>query len=192
MDNLIYHPHTWGRIFRSLELQYTRLIQLNRLNDRRNFNFLYPPIRGCCICVDFTVKRFKRIVSEDPGEARVQNTPTRFPADCPLICEDVPAYSLILYRHINGLPVVVNDNSAMLVNNGQGDGDTRWKGWAWKLLLVKFVIVYIKSLIYNYFLGPSHVSSIRWKGESNYITGYRYANYSILKFIEEIQLISFF
>jgi len=47
-----------------------------------------------------------------------------FPADCPLICEDVPAYSLILYRHIN-TPVVVNDNNAILVNKGQGDGETK-------------------------------------------------------------------
>jgi hypothetical protein len=27
------------------------------------------------------------------------------------------------------------------VNKGQGDGETKWKGWAWKLLLVKFVIL---------------------------------------------------
>ena len=37
-------------------------------------------------------------------------------------------------------PEVVKDNSETLVNNGQGEGDTKWKGWAWKLLLVKFVI----------------------------------------------------
>jgi hypothetical protein len=49
----------------------------------------------------------------------------RFPADCPLICEGVPAYSLILNRHINGLPVVVNDNNDILVNKGQGDGETK-------------------------------------------------------------------
>ena len=27
-----------------------------------------------------------------------------------------------------------------LVLNGQGEGDTKWKGWAWNWLLVKLVI----------------------------------------------------
>ena len=27
-----------------------------------------------------------------------------------------------------------------LCKYGQGTGDTRWKGWAWKLLLTKLVI----------------------------------------------------
>jgi hypothetical protein len=38
-------------------------------------------------------------------------------------------------------PDVVKVNNEILVNNGQGDGDTKWKGWAWKLLLVIFVIL---------------------------------------------------
>ncbi len=36
---------------------------------------------------------------------------------------------------------VVKVNKDILVFKGQGDGDTRWKGWAWKLLLVIFLIV---------------------------------------------------
>ena len=36
--------------------------------------------------------------------------------------------------------LVVNVNNAIQVYKGQGEGDTKWKGWAWKLLLVKFVI----------------------------------------------------
>ena len=34
---------------------------------------------------------------------------------------------------------VVKDSKAIHVRIGQGDGDTKWKGWGWKLLLVKFV-----------------------------------------------------
>ena len=37
-------------------------------------------------------------------------------------------------------PLVVKVNSAIQVNIGQGEGDTKWKGWAWKLLLFKLVI----------------------------------------------------
>ena len=29
--------------------------------------------------------------------------------------------------------------------NGQGDGLTKWKGWSWKLLLIKFVTYYSKK-----------------------------------------------
>ena len=46
-------------------------------------------------------------------------------------------------------PVVVNVNNEILVNIGQGDGDTKWKGWAWKLLRVKFVIVIFSIYIYK-------------------------------------------
>jgi hypothetical protein len=28
-------------------------------------------------------------------------------------------------------PLVVSDNKETQVYNGQGDGDTKWKGWAW-------------------------------------------------------------
>jgi hypothetical protein len=34
----------------------------------------------------------------------------------------------------------VKTNKEILVYNGQGDGDTKWKGWSWKLLLTKLVI----------------------------------------------------
>lgn len=37
-------------------------------------------------------------------------------------------------------PVVVKVNSAILVYSGQGEGETRWKGCAWKLLLIMFFI----------------------------------------------------
>ena len=31
----------------------------------------------------------------------------------------------------------------ILVNNGQGDGDTKWKGWFWKLLFDLYIIFLI-------------------------------------------------
>jgi hypothetical protein len=37
-------------------------------------------------------------------------------------------------------PLVVRVNRAIQVYIGQGDGETKWKGCAWKLLLVRFVI----------------------------------------------------
>jgi len=36
-------------------------------------------------------------------------------------------------------PVVVSVNKFILIEIGQGEGDTKWNGWAWKLLLVKWV-----------------------------------------------------
>jgi hypothetical protein len=36
---------------------------------------------------------------------------------------------------------VVSVNKLILVYMGQGEGETRWKGWAWKLLLCKFNII---------------------------------------------------
>jgi hypothetical protein len=44
-------------------------------------------------------------------------------------------------------PVVVRVSKFKLTNIGQGEGETKWKGWAWKLLLVKCVIAFIA----NYF-----------------------------------------
>jgi len=35
---------------------------------------------------------------------------------------------------------VVRVNKLILVYNGQGEGETKWKGWAWKLLRFKFNI----------------------------------------------------
>ena len=48
-------------------------------------------------------------------------------------------------------PLVVKVNNALLVNIGQGDGDTKWKGWAWKLPLIKYVIVYFYTSLCTYF-----------------------------------------
>ena len=45
-------------------------------------------------------------------------------------------------------PLVVKVNSDIHVYIGQGEGDTRWKGWAWKLLLVKFVTYLIIKFIF--------------------------------------------
>ena len=43
-------------------------------------------------------------------------------------------------------PLVVNVNSDIHVNNGQGLGFTRWKGWAWYWLLVILFILIKKKL----------------------------------------------
>lgn len=43
-------------------------------------------------------------------------------------------------------PEVVIVNRLRLVNNGQGEGDTKWKGWAWKLLLIKLDIEELKKV----------------------------------------------
>jgi len=56
---------------------------------------------------------------------------------------DIKNVSAWLKACIVNTPLVVKVNSAIQVNIGQGDGDTRWKGWAWKLLLFKFVIICI-------------------------------------------------
>jgi hypothetical protein len=48
----------------------------------------------------------------------------------------------LLNPWIDNTVLVVKVNKAIEVNIGQGDGDTRWKGWPWKLLLVELVIVY--------------------------------------------------
>jgi len=48
-------------------------------------------------------------------------------------------------------PVVVRESKFIPVQTGQGEGDTKWKGWAWKLLLVRFDIInYIYFYITNY------------------------------------------
>lgn len=36
--------------------------------------------------------------------------------------------------------VVVRVNKDILVFNGQGEGETKWKGCAWKLLRIKLLI----------------------------------------------------
>jgi len=50
-------------------------------------------------------------------------------------------------------PLVVKANNDIQQYNGQGDGDTKWNGWDWKLLLIKFVIIKIflmDSLVWLY------------------------------------------
>lgn len=62
----------------------------------------------------------------------------------------------------HGLPAVVNVNKAIQVNKGQGEGETKWKGCAWKLLLIKFVI-----FIYNYYKLPmNNLRSILYKNNN--------------------------
>ena len=53
----------------------------------------------------------------------------------------------MLNKCIDNAPFTVTVNKAILVYSGQGDGDTKWNGWSWKLLLIKFVIyiIYYKS-----------------------------------------------
>ena len=53
----------------------------------------------------------------------------------------------ILKLCIVNTPVVVNVNKEREVYIGHGDGDTKWKGWSWKLLLVKFVIIFFSFLL---------------------------------------------
>ena len=40
---------------------------------------------------------------------------------------------------------VVKVNKLRLVYKGQGEGETRWKGWAWKLLLVNIGIKLLRN-----------------------------------------------
>ena len=50
---------------------------------------------------------------------------------------------------IDKAALVVKFNKQILVYNGQGEGDTKWKGWSWKLLLTKLVI-FIKTMLTIY------------------------------------------
>ena len=42
-------------------------------------------------------------------------------------------------------PEVVMANNDKLVFAGQGEGETKWKGWDWKLLLIKLVMAHVKK-----------------------------------------------
>jgi len=46
----------------------------------------------------------------------------------------------LLNAWIDKTNVVVKVSKDILVLIGQGEGDTRWKGWAWKLLRTKFLM----------------------------------------------------
>ena len=49
-------------------------------------------------------------------------------------------------------PTLVKVKSDTHVKRGQGEGETRWKGWAWKLLRVKFVMIFFNSYWLCFFL----------------------------------------
>ncbi len=51
-------------------------------------------------------------------------------------------------RCIDNAPFTVKLNKDILVYKGHGEGDTKWKGWSWKLLLVK-VVIYINKKKYT-------------------------------------------
>jgi len=55
---------------------------------------------------------------------------------------NVKRYPALEKPCINKTPAVVNVNRATQVNKGQGEGETKWNGCAWKLALVKFVIFF--------------------------------------------------
>ena len=68
---------------------------------------------------------------------------------------NVRKYSELLNPWKDKTPEVVRVNKLILVYNGQGEGETKWKGWAWKLLLCIFnkdysyIRVSIITKIYN-------------------------------------------
>jgi len=67
---------------------------------------------------------------------------------------NVKRYPALEKPCINKTPAVVNVNRATQVNKGQGEGETKWNGCAWKLALVKFVIFfffYCFTLEFYYF-----------------------------------------
>lgn len=55
---------------------------------------------------------------------------------------------------IDNAVLVAKFNKLTLVYKGQGDGDTKWKGWSWKLLLIILAIVIKKIFFYiiNYLI----------------------------------------
>ena len=58
---------------------------------------------------------------------------------------DIKNIFALLKPCIVNTPLVVNVSNARHVYKGHGEGDTKWKGWAWNLLLVKLVILFIFS-----------------------------------------------
>ena len=48
--------------------------------------------------------------------------------------------------------LVVKVKSAMQVYKGQGEGETKWKGWPWKLLLVSWDITNKKLFFLIYLI----------------------------------------
>ena len=66
----------------------------------------------------------------------------------------IKKYFALLNPCIVKTPDVVKVNKETQVKIGQGDGDTKWKGWAWNLLLIKFIILFFiySYCLYNFFI----------------------------------------
>lgn len=48
-------------------------------------------------------------------------------------------------------PMVVNDNKDALVYIGHGEGNTKWKGWKLKLLLIKLnMLFFLRLILWNH------------------------------------------
>ena len=58
------------------------------------------------------------------------------------IIDTIKPFIELLKLCIVKTPELVKVNNTMLVLSGQGEGDTKWKGWAWKLLLFNFRILF--------------------------------------------------
>jgi len=72
-------------------------------------------------------------------------------------------YTALLNPCTDKTNVVVKVNNDILVFIGQGEGDTRWKGWAWKLLrTILFIELYSKIYIFAY------KYKVKWKKKSIY------------------------
>lgn len=56
-------------------------------------------------------------------------------------------YCALLKTCIDKTPDVVRVNNDIQVNIGHGDGETKWNGWDWKLLLVKFIILIVRLVL---------------------------------------------
>lgn len=64
-------------------------------------------------------------------------------------------YSALTKPCIVRTPEVVRVNKLIQVNSGQGEGDTKWKGWPWKLLLLKLDMIYLE-----YFINTTFIANI--------------------------------
>lgn len=57
---------------------------------------------------------------------------------------NIKKYDAIIKPWIDNTIDVVTDNKEILVLMGHGEGDTKWKGWAWKLLIVNLLPMAVK------------------------------------------------
>ena len=58
--------------------------------------------------------------------------------------------------------LVVKVKSAMQVYKGQGEGETKWKGWPWKLLLVSWDITNKKYFFLIYLMAKAKIEWIQY------------------------------